>query len=102
MCTPAANVLPVALFSAVLCVFMLSCGGVSEKETGTPGKLSKRDMERFRSVTYVTHVENDPKPEERGVSFYDVDLASPGLNLLTSNEVGGSHLLDMNGNVLHS
>ena len=59
-------------------------------------------MERFRSVPYVTHVEHDPKPEERGVSSYDGDRASPGINLLTSNEVGGSHLLDMNGKVLHS
>jgi hypothetical protein len=92
----------VALSAAALCVLVLSCGGEPEGKADKPGTLSKRDMERFRSLPYVTHVEHDPSPDMRGVSLYDEDRASTGLNLLTSNEVGGCHLLDMNGNVLHS
>jgi hypothetical protein len=80
----------------------LSCAGGADDETGEPQAMSRRDMERFRSLPYVTHVENDPSPEVRGVSLHDEALACPGLNLLTSNEVGGAHLLDMDGEILHS
>ena len=98
----AARNLTVLTIIVALGACTLSCGGKSEDKPKEPGTMSKRDMEKFRSLPYVTHVENDPSPEIRGVSLHNVALASPGLNLFTSNEVGGSHLLDMNGNVLHS
>jgi hypothetical protein len=50
----------------------------------------------------VAHVENDAYPGSKGVTFHNDNLSFAGLNLLTSLEVGGAHLLNMEGEVLHS
>jgi hypothetical protein len=56
----------------------------------------------FQSLPYLTHVEDDAYSDLKGVTLYNDTLSFAGLNLLTSVGVGGAHLLDMEGRVLHS
>ena len=59
-------------------------------------------IEDFEGLPYLSFVKDDPNPERKGVTVYDPSLACPGLNLLTSRLIGGAHLLDMKGDILHS
>jgi hypothetical protein len=83
-------------------LYFRSAGESSRSVRGESAGVSRAAMERFRSLPYVTRVADDPQPGIRGVGLYKRGPAWPGLNLLTSNEVGGAHILDMDGRVLHS
>ncbi len=56
----------------------------------------------FEGLPYLSYVKDDPNPEMKGVALYDPDLSYPGLNLLTSRLIGGAHLLNMEGEIVHS
>lgn len=71
-------------------------GNRSEVEKPTP------NLTDFRALPYLSHVEDEAYPGLKGVTLYNDTLSFGGLNLLTSLEVGGAHLLDMNGKILHS
>jgi hypothetical protein len=68
-----------------------------ERTEKTPPSLTD-----FQALPYLSHVEHEAYPDLKGVTLYNDALSFAGLNLLTSLEVGGAHLLDMQGRILHS
>jgi hypothetical protein len=86
-----------AVAAGVLTVLHFDLIGFSAERTEP-----QPDMRDFQALPYLAHVEDDPNPEARGVILNQKALSSPGLNLLTSMKLGRSHLLDAEGNILHT
>jgi hypothetical protein len=97
--------LRILILLVVIIGFAGGVWGVLHRSTvGTKARFEPRtpNLKEFRALPYVTYVQSDTRPGVKGVTLYDDTLACAGINLLTSMEVGGAHLLDMEGRVLHS
>jgi hypothetical protein len=65
-----------------------------------PAEGSAQDeIERLQALGYVAGT--DPAPAARGITVYDRERASPGLNLYTSGHAPEASLMTMDGRVLH-
>ena len=69
----------------------------SEEEAVT--REQKREMERLRSIGYLTG--STAPPANTGVTIYDRALTHGGLNFYTSGHMPGAILMDMKGEILH-
>ncbi len=68
----------------------------------TNPREDKTTIADFDGLPYLSYVRDDPNPDKKGVILYNPRLSHPGLNLLTSRLVGGAHLLDVDGRIVHS
>lgn len=64
---------------------------------------SDNSVEKLKSFPYLTWYPIDPKNKlESGVTIYDKKLAFKGVNIYNSRNKAVAHLIDMEGNILHT
>ena len=69
--------------------------------TGNVISSDKQILEELRGLPYLNHVANEQGQEKSGVTIYNKEKASPGLNVYSSRESPEIYLTDLNGNILH-
>ena len=60
------------------------------------------DIERLRSLPYVSYVVDNPNPEKKGVTLYNRNLSCKGINIYTPYGMKEAYLMDMRGKILHT
>ncbi len=60
----------------------------------------RKEIDRLRSLGYAGGV--NPPPSQIGVTVYDPERVSDGLNFYTSGHYTGAFLMDMEGRILHT
>jgi len=65
-------------------------------------KTKQPSVENFRSLPYANWVPIKSGSKKSGVTFYNPDMCFHGLNLYSRRDHTEAHLLDMEGNIVHS
>ena len=94
---------------AVLLILLLAgaCAGnapdpaQAERDKPKTGEIDPYELERLRSLGYVSVGAPLQEDAEVGVLKFDRELAQPGLNLFTNSHFCSTQLIDMAGTVLH-
>jgi hypothetical protein len=89
-------------FTIFLIIIGIVFSGCSNTGIGLGDSDNKVDTEELMALPYLAYVEDDPEPGKKGVTIFNENLSYSGVNILTSRRLGKAHLLDMEGNVLHS
>lgn len=77
---------------------LLIAGCISERSDSE----QDRSQEQLESLPYLTWVSAGDDLDKSGVTIFDQDQASPGLNLFSPRNRPQALLVDMNGEVVHS
>ncbi len=70
------------------------------RESGELTEKQRKEIERLRSIGYVGGV--NVATGQTGVTIHDRERAQDGLGFYTSGHFAGAHLVDMDGNILHT
>jgi hypothetical protein len=77
-------------------------GGAAPAGTPPPAGVDPEELSRLRALGYAEHGEPLPPGSSVGVVRHDEARAAPGLNYFTETRACASHLMDMQGRILHS
>jgi hypothetical protein len=77
-------------------------GGVHRARPGVAiAPLTREQQEMVEQLEAIGYLSGTESARAAGVTLHDVERVSPGLNFLTSGDLEGAVLMDMDGRVLH-
>jgi hypothetical protein len=68
----------------------------------SPRIFSTDTSQALKSLPYLAYVAEEKDIEKSGVVAYNEPLCNKGINIYNSYKLGGAHLMDMSGNILHT
>lgn len=80
-------------------IFLASIVGAKNYFSNSPVRADSE--EKISSLSYLSYVAKNKKPDQEGVTIFKEDLCSKGINIFNLCRKPGAYLVDMEGEVLH-